>query len=369
MTGGNPANGGRTTLYRWNIEDRKRPVRVLDTIDALFGCQLAARRLICAHEGPTRPRTLVSLDPLSGALATLFDPNPDFAARRVGPSRRLVWTRSGVTTYGDLVLPPDHRPGERDPLVIVQYTSRGFLRGGTGDEVPIQLLAAHGFAVLSFQRPAMLVAAARARDLAGVQRVNIAGLAERRMIFAALNAGVDAAVATGAVDPARIGITGLSDGAVTTQFALLHSRRFKAAAIGSCCDDPSGMIVAGLSYRDALLSWRYPRAGSAAGAFWEPYSLAANAGRMKSPLLIQVSDGEYRLALETYSALQLHRAPVEMYVYPDEHHVKWHPAHRLAGYERYVAWFDFWLRDKLPSEPRALAEARRWQRMRIKLEP
>lgn len=369
MTAANPANGGRLALYRWPVASPSAPVRLLDTIDALFGCQLARGTLICAREQAAHPRTIVSVDPRTGAIATLFDPNPDFAARRTGGVERLVWSRDGVTTYGDLVLPPDHRPGDRHPLVVVQYTSRGFLRGGTGDEVPIQLLAAHGFAVLSFQRPAMLPAAARAHDLAGVQRINIAGLAERRMIFAALDAGVDAAIATGTVDPARIGITGLSDGAVTTQFALLHSQRFEAAAIGSCCDDPSGMIVSGLSYRDALLAWGYPPSGAAATAFWGSYSLAAGAARMKTPLLIQVPDGEYRLALEAYSALQLHHAPVEMYVYPDEHHVKWHPAHRLAAYRRYVAWFDFWLRGRVPDDPRARAEARRWQAMRLSARP
>src|SRR3546814_7367490 len=39
------------------------------------------------------------------------------------------------------------------PLVVVQYDTRGFLRGGTGDEYPIQALAASGFAVLSVSRP------------------------------------------------------------------------------------------------------------------------------------------------------------------------------------------------------------------------
>src|SRR3546814_15186802 len=34
-------------------------------------------------------------------------------------------------------------------MVVVQYRTRGFLRGGTGDEVPIQTLADQGFLVLS----------------------------------------------------------------------------------------------------------------------------------------------------------------------------------------------------------------------------
>ena len=365
MRGGSPDNGGRTTLYRWRLGRDRAPVQLLDTVDALFGCQPAGKRFLCAHETATHPRTLVSLDPASGAIATMFDPNPDFPSASLGRVQRLVWARNHVTTYGDLALPPEHRPGERHPLVIVQYTSRGFLRGGTGDDVPIHLLAARGFAVLSFQRPASLAAAARTRSLTEYQRVNISGWAERGMIFAALDAGIDAAIATGTIDPSRIGITGLSDGASTTQFALLHSSRFKVAALSSCCEDPgSTMIDAGLSYRDAVLAWGYPGPGEPNEAFWRPYSLAVNADRMKTPLLIQVPDGEYRLALETYSALQLHGAPVEMYVFPDEHHVKWHPVHRLAIYERDVAWFDFWLKDKAATDPARQPEMRRWEALK-----
>ena len=367
MTAGSPANGGRTRLYRWDVMSDQQPARMLDTVDALFGCALVQQSLVCAHETATRPRTIVGLDPATGTMTTLFDPNPDFAARRVGEVRRLSLTRGGATTYGDLVLPPDHRPGQRVPLVVVQYTSRGFLRGGTGNDVPIYLLAARGFAVLSFQRPAMLPAAVAAPSLAAAQRINIAHWTERRMIVGTLESGVDAAIATGAIDPAAIGITGLSDGAVTAQYALLHSRRFKAAAIASCCDDPaSAMSAAGLSYRDAVLAWGYAPPGSSDRAFWQPYSLARNAGRMRTPLLIQVPDAEYRLALETYSALQLHNAPVEMYVFPDEHHVKSHPAHRLAIYDRYVAWFDFWLRGQESLDSADRNEMARWRILREK---
>lgn len=367
MTAGRAANGGRTGLYRWDLTGAAGPIRVYDTADALFGCALARQVLICAHETATHPRTIVALDPASGAITTLFDPNPDFAARRFGEVRRLTFTRGGATSYGDLVLPPDRRPGQRVPLVVVQYISRGFLRGGTGDDVPIHLLAARGFAVLSFQRPAMLPAAARAPSLAAAQRINIANWAERRSILGLVDAGIDAAIATGAVDPAKIGITGLSDGSVTAQFALLHSTRFKAAAIATCCDDPaSAMTIAGLSYRDAVLAWGYARPGPGDAAFWRPYSLVRNAARMRTPLLIQVPDAEYRLALETYSALQLHGAPVEMYVFPDEHHVKSHPAHRLAIYNRYVAWFDFWLRGKESTDPADRGEMERWRLLRTK---
>src|SRR3546814_13128841 len=67
---------------------------------------------------------------------------------------RLRWiNRFGLQAIGDLVIPDPSRPSKPYPLVVVQYDTRGFLRGGTGDEYPIQALAASGFAVLSVSRP------------------------------------------------------------------------------------------------------------------------------------------------------------------------------------------------------------------------
>lgn len=52
---------------------------------------------------------------------------------------------------------------------------------------------------------------------------------------------------------------------------------------------------------------------------------------------------------------------IDMFVYPDEHHVKWQPAHRLATYARAIAWFDFWLNGiKAPGRD---AEIACWQEM------
>lgn len=49
--------------------------------------------------------------------------------------------------------PLDYEPGKRHPLIVTTYRSGGFLRGAVGDEFPIQLFAARGFAVLDFDAP------------------------------------------------------------------------------------------------------------------------------------------------------------------------------------------------------------------------
>jgi len=129
----------------------------------------------------------------------------------------------GTESFADLVLPPDHRPGQQHPLVVVQYTSDGFLRGGTGDEVPIHPLANRGFAVLSFDRPTFSAAALTATSEEELVRANRADWIDRRRVQSSLEIALELAIETGAVDAGRMGISGFSDGGSTVQWALINS--------------------------------------------------------------------------------------------------------------------------------------------------
>ncbi|MEG3088345.1 Atxe2 family lasso peptide isopeptidase [Sphingomonas sp. PB4P5] len=365
---GNAENGGRSELYRWRLDRDRAPQRILDTDELLESCDLAGQSLICAHETASHPRTILAIDLDSGTRTTLYDPNPEIAAMPLGAVERLRWIASdGIASYGDLVLPPDHAPGQRHPLVIVQYTSRGFLRGGVGDEYPIHVFAARGYAVLSVQRPVPPARTSGAADSNSYQRINTTGWADRRRVLASLEAGIDAVLERGVADPDRIGLTGLSDGGLTVQFALINSNRFRAAITSSCCDSADVPPAVGLAYSDTTKKWGYPPPGVDDPQFWKPISLAANAGRIHTPLLMQLADREYRLALETYAALDHAKAPVEMYVFPDEYHIKYQPAHRLAVYERNLAWFDFWLKDEPSSAARDAAAMTRWRALKARI--
>ncbi len=95
-------------------------------------------------------------------------------------------------------------------------------------------------------------------------------------------------------------------------------------------------------------------------------SLAENAARIDTPLLLQVSDNEFRLALEAYAALREQGQPVEMYVYPGEFHTKDQPVHRLAVYQRNLDWFSFWLQHREDPAPAKRAQYMRWEAMRAR---
>lgn len=357
-------NGRYAALYRWS-PGHGQPELVLRTDDVIEGCQSARSGLLCIRQGATQPPRMVAIDPLTGAQRILFDPNPWFAARAKGQVQRIEWRNAKAReVYGDLVLPPG-RQTARLPLIIVQYSSRGLLRGGTGNEYPIQLLAQRGFAVLSIEKPAMVAADDPSlKTFDDVSRANTKDWAERWNVDSAIQSGIDLLVARGIADPNRLGITGLSDGASSVRFALSNSRRFAAAAISTCCVDESSDALAGPAWTDYSAAIGYPPAAPVDIAFWKPYSVALNAATMDTPLLMQLADFEYLTALPAYTALRAYHRPVDLYVFPDEFHIKWRPQHRLAVFRRTIDWFSFWLKGEEDPAPAKAAQYAYWHKLR-----
>jgi dipeptidyl aminopeptidase/acylaminoacyl peptidase len=358
---------GDIGLYRWSV-GTKIARRLLSTEALISGCVEAALHLTCMAESALRPRYVVRIDLRTGRQTELFDPNPDFARRKLGEVQRLRWVNDiGLEAFGDLVLPPDHQAGQRHPLVIVQYDSRGFLRGGTGDAYPIQVMAAAGYAVLSTQMPKEFSQTKPARSLDDLNRNNTTDFADDKIKLSSLETGVRAAVATGTVDPASVAITGLSDGAAKARYALLHSKTFKVGLISSCCDDETALSLVGPAHAADFRSYGYPGIADKRPDFWKELSFLEDPDAFDTPLLVQASDHEYLLAVATYTGLRERKKPIALYVFPDEHHVLWQPAHRAAAYQRDIDWLDFWMRGKERQAPAARAQYDGWEEMRAEM--
>lgn len=357
----------RTALYRW-VPGSPRTERVLSTDDLLVGCEISENRLICAREQSSAPRHLVEIDVRAGTERLLFEPNPEFKSVELGSVERLHWASAdGTEAFGDLVLPPSRNRGPL-PLIIVQYTSRGFLRGGIGDETPIQLFAAHGYAVLSFNAPVVMPKwDGSKKSFTETVALSNRNWAERRTKFAALDAGIQVLVDRGTVDPRRIGITGPSDGAATARFGIINKPGyFAAASVSSCCEEPTSyMLYGGIGLAKERIDWGYPPARGAGSEAWAPVSLAMNSDKMKTPLLMQLADHEYLIALDSFMSLRSAKTPVEMEIFPGEFHLKWQPAHREAAYRRNLQWFDFWMLGKEDPDPVDPDQYARWKEMRV----
>nr|WP_179220869.1 Atxe2 family lasso peptide isopeptidase [Sphingomonas laterariae] len=357
-------DSGEIGFYRWT-PGKDVPRQLFRSRDLLINCLGTARpELLCAYETPTRPRHFVLLDPGSGKIETLLDVNPEYQRVRISSVQRLHFrTKIGLEAYADLVLPPDHKPGDRHPLIVTQYLSKGFVRGSTGDEYPIQYFASRGYAVLNFQRPwghmapgTPLIARRAAND----------NLWDRRNVQEAIEAGVRTAASLGVIDTRHMGITGLSDAAASSIFALINSNLFGAVVVSGCCDEPEwaeGRM--GLGFAAVQRSWTgYPVRGDANfETFWQAYALRRNTHMPSVPLLIHVSDWEMPLAIETHFALKRANWPMEMYVFDNEFHLKTGPRHLAAIYRRTVRWFDYWLLGRRHPGAEWREEYERWDKL------
>jgi dipeptidyl aminopeptidase/acylaminoacyl peptidase len=344
---------GQTAIYEWK-PGAPHPKRLYATADLLLDCQPLGQDLVCARERSADPRHVVLLNPDTGHASVVYDANEAFHRFSLGAIERLQWRNEfGIETFGDLVYPVGYQPGRTYPLIVVQYISRGFLRGGVGDEFPIQLFANHGYAVLSVQRPESSLLPLRSGQNGSRRDSLLKDFIDRRSVLSAIEIAVQNLISRGIVDPKQVGITGLSDGSSTVQFALINSSIFSAASASGCCWEPYQDAIVGPGPAKAYHESGWPMLVNYNSEFWSHMSLVENAARITAPLLIQQSDDEFRGAIASYTALKQAKRTAALYVFPDEHHVKWQPAHRLAAYERNLRWFDFWLR--------GIGDGREWQ--------
>jgi dipeptidyl aminopeptidase/acylaminoacyl peptidase len=354
---------GSTAIYDW-MPGRTRPRRIYFTDDLLVDCAPDGYSLICLREGSLTPRRFEHLDPATGRRSILFNPNPELDRSALGQVERLhLRNNLGLAFNADLVLPVGYRAGRRYPLVVVQYDTRGFLRGGTGDDFPIQGFANDGYAVVSVSHPNFEAPNVKPGDVLADERGNLAEFSNRKSEVSALEVAAQLAVDRGIADPKRIGLTGMSDGTTAAAYAVLHSKMFAAISITACCFDETFPARVGPAAARYFARVGYPKMtdrSAYAEHFWDEISLVRNARSITTPILVQVSDDEVMSSLPTYTALREVDAPIDMFVLPGEHHWKWQPAHRLAIYQRSLDWFDYWLKGEIPTDPARRTDVMRW---------
>ena len=366
-----------TALYSWRPGDRaprfimRTDGKLVPSATVEWRCSVADDRLICLFEESDVPRRLVAVDLDTGEIATLFDANPEWREFDLGarPQRIEFTTRAGVGADGYVVYPPESDQDERLPLVVVTYRCEGFLRGGTGDEYPIYALAAQGFAVLCFNAPLGDEERQARQDAQSYVRwARGPGEPEKRWVQECLDAAVDVLAATGRIDPDRVAVTGLSFGAEIVQFALFNMPRLSVAIASGVGYEPTDYYLYGPAARRSFRA-RGLGAPDATPDRWRALAVTPNADRVTAPLLLHISDHEMVSAVAPVTALEDASRAVEMYVFPNEYHVKWQPRHRLAIYERNIDWLNFWLRDVEDDDPAKTLQYERWRGLRALIRP
>lgn len=353
-----------TAIYEWR-PGSQAVRRIYLTSDDLVECQPLDNDLLCLRERSREPRHFVTLDLDRNNEQKIFDPNPEFSRLTMGKVERLNWRNSfGVSFYGDLVYPVSFSAKQRYPLMIVQYRTKGFLRGGIGDEVPIQAFANQGYFVLVVDNLTYEDIVGRRRTAEALTAAFNHDFAGRRNILSAIETATQSLIDRGFVDPKRVGITGLSDGCTTVQFAAIHSTLFSAGSVSGCGWEPIQDAFLGPMVARSYHEGGWPRLIDKRTDFWAQISLMEQADRVKFPMLFQAADHEYLAMIASHTALTQSGIPSDLYIFPDEDHIKWQPAHRLAVYRRNLQWFDFWLQNREDKEPLDIKQYERWKAMK-----
>ena len=164
--------------------------------------------------------------------------------------------------------------------------------------------------------------------------------------FKDIMAGVDAALGSLPVDPARLGITGWSYGGYMSMWAVTQTHRFHAAVIGAGLSDwlsyyGENRIDKWMTFYFGDTVYNDPGVYAKSG----PINFIKNA---KTPSLIVVgdSDGECPApqSYEFWHGLQAFGVPTEFVIYPHEGHMFANPVHSRDVVNRAVAWFDQYLK-------------------------
>jgi dipeptidyl aminopeptidase/acylaminoacyl peptidase len=223
----------------------------------------------------------------------------------------------GKKLQGVLHLPANYEPGKKYPTVVYIYEK---LSQGT-----------HRYAAPSYRggfSPAIYTSNGYAVFNPDITyRVNDPGISSMECI----NPAVDAAVATGVVDPAKVALHGHSWGGYQTAFAVTQTTRFKCAIAGAPLTDLVSMYSSvywntGSANQPIFESSQ----GRFTGGYWEqqeayirnsPVYFAKN---VQTPLLLLHNDKDgavdFTQGVEYYNTLRRLQKPVVMLQYKGENH-------------------------------------------------
>ncbi len=258
-----------------------------------------------------------------------------------------VTGRDGTPIDGFLTLPPGHVKGTRLPAILRIHGGPAS-QYSTAFELEWQTLAAYGYAVI----------AANPRGSTGY------GTAFSRAIFADwgnkdfddLMAAVDHVVATGAVDPDRLGVGGWSYGGIMTNYVISKTSRFKAAVAGSGAANYLANygidhyqyeyeLELGLPWKERELWLRLSSPFFEVEKITTPTLFMCGALDMNVPLL----NSE-----QQYQALRrVGKVATELVIYPGQWHSIRTPSYQKDRLERYLGWYDRFLRPSVVTAARA----------------
>lgn len=248
-------------------------------------------------------------------------------------------SKDGTQVNALLTYPVGYVKGTKVPLLLR-------IHGGPNSQdqhsfsLERQMFAAHGYAVLA---------------------VNYRGSAGRgskfsKAIFADwgnyevqdLLAGVDHVIKMGIADPDRLGIGGWSYGGILTDYVIATDNRFKAATSGAGV----AFTIAFYGTDQYIIQYDHEIGPPWNPKAWETYVKISypflHADRIQTPTLFLGGERDFNVPIEgsqqMYQALKSLGVDTQLIIYPNENHGIQRPSYQRDRMERYLAWYDKYIK-------------------------
>jgi dipeptidyl aminopeptidase/acylaminoacyl peptidase len=282
----------------------------------------------------------------SGGVRKLTHLNQQLAAKVLGQPQKLAVTSSYDHRPIDawMITPPDFDPAKKYPLIL-EIHGGPWAAYGPSFSTDDQLYAADGYVVV-YANPRGSTSYGQA--FADEIEQNYPG-----HDYDDLMSAVDAAIATGHVDPNNLFVTGGSGGGVLTAWIVGKTDRFRAAATQKPVIELASFALTTDFAAGFSPYWRKERPWEDPQGYWKysPLSLVAN---VKTPTLVVVGSEDYRTpvsqAEQYYTALQMRGIPTALVKVPGAAHgtIAARPSQAAAKASAILAWFDKYRTDRAP---------------------
>lgn len=289
-----------------------------------------------------------------------------------GTMKPYGWKDAGGRQWdGGLLVPAGFEPGRRRALVIQTYgftPTRFYLDGANIAEA-----FTSGFAGRAFLRHDMLVLAFPSRATTGAPRGNRESIAA---FMDGVRGAVDALVADGLVDRARVGIMGWSmTGERVLNQITFSDLPLRAATILDGDANTLFSMTVTYGFSDNMLMRKESTNGGApfgdSLATWVRNDPSLHTDCVKAALRIETYGPWVTNNWDIYALLRRQYKAVEMVVIPHGTHGLHTPSERMLSLQGNVDWHRFWLTGGERTEPYLLGESdetlreqyRRWQQM------
>jgi dipeptidyl aminopeptidase/acylaminoacyl peptidase len=286
-----------------------------------------------------------------GALRHLSTVNDEFLKGiRLGEVKRFKATSAdGTKVDAFLTLPPGAAVGKRLPTIL-RIHGGPTAQYNTAFNAEWQMLAAHGYAVVG----------ANPRGSTGYGRdFSHAIWADwGNKDYDDVMAAVDGAIAMGVADPDRLGVGGWSYGGILTDHVIVKTGRFKGATSGA--SEVNYLANYGTDHyqkeweAELGLPWKNTEG-------WMRISPFFQVDKVTTPTLILCGADDVNVPLlnseQLYQALRRLGKETELVIYPGQNHGIAKPSYQKDRLERYVAWYDKYVKGEAPKKKMAEGKA------------